>query len=144
MGMSKFLGKRKYLAINLFLFAILYFSVSFNKEYIRPSFGNLPVIGTIIGCFPNFMAAYIINLFPVSPIISKNIPINKARIIVYAISALVFLILAAEEMYPMWGASTTYDLFDILAGAAGSLFAILTFEIIANWRKDKTKTFESE
>jgi len=135
MGMSNFLNNRRYLAINLFLFAILYFSVSFNKEYVRPVYGNLPVIGTVIGSFSNFMAAYIISLFPVSPILSKNIEIKKARLIVYAISILVFLILVLEEIHPMWGASSTYDLFDILASAIGSVFAILTFEIIINWRK---------
>jgi len=81
------------------------------------------------------MAAYIISLFPVSPIISKNIKIKKTRIIVYTISTLVFLILTAEEIYQIWGASTQYDLFDILASAVGSLLAILTFEIIIYWRR---------
>ena len=140
MVMSKILKNRKYLAINLILFAILYLSVTFNKEFIRPVYGNSPIIGIITGSFSNFMAAYIISLFPVSPIISKKIKIKKARIIVYTISILVFLILTAEEIHPMWGASTQYDLFDILASAVGSLLAILTFEIIINWRKRKAKT----
>ena len=141
MVMSKILKNRKYLAINLILFAILYLSVTFNKEFIRPVYGNSPIIGIITGSFSNFMAAYIISLFPVSPIISKKIKIKKARIIVYTISTLVFLILTAEEIHPMWGASTQYDLFDILASAVGSLLAILTFEIIINWRKRKHKIF---
>jgi len=139
MEMSKILKNRKYLAINLILFAFLYLSVTFNKEFIRPAYGNSPIIGIITGSFSNFMAAYIISLFPVSPIISKKIKIKKARIIVYTISTLVFLILSAEEIHPMWGASTQYDLFDILASAVGSLLAILTFEIIINWRKRKHK-----
>ena len=140
MVMSKILKNRKYLAINLILFAILYLSVTFNKEFIRPVYGNSPIIGIITGSFSNFMAAYIISLFPVSPIISKKIKIKNARIIVYTISTLVFLILTVEEMHPMWGASTQYDLFDILASAVGSLLAILTFEIIINLRK-KQKIF---
>ena len=144
MEMSKILKNRKYLAINLILFAILYLSVTFNKEFIRPVYGNSPIIGIITGSFSNFMAAYIISLFPVTPIISKKIMIKKARIIVYTISTLVFLILTAEELHPMWGASTQYDLFDILASAVGSLLAILTFEIIINWRKRKHKIFLSE
>jgi hypothetical protein len=41
----------------------------------------------------------------------------------------------------MWGASTQYDLFDILASAVGALFAMLTFEIIIHWRKRKHKIF---
>jgi hypothetical protein len=141
MEMSKTLKNRKYIAINLILFAILYLSVTFNKEFIRPVYGNSPIIGIITGSFPNFMAAYIISLFPVAPIFSKKINIKKARIIVYTISTLVFLILAAEEIHPIWGASTQYDLFDILASAVGSLLAILTFEIIINWRKRKHKIF---
>ena len=43
--------------------------------------------------------------------------------------------LTAEEIYQIWGASTQYDLFDILASAVGCLLAILTFELIINWRK---------
>jgi len=121
------------------LFAVLYLSVTFNKEYIRPAYGNSPIIGIITGSFPNFMAAYIISLFPVSPIISKNIKIKKARIIVYTISILVFFILTAEEIHPMWGASTQYDLYDILASAVGSLLSILTFELITK-RRIKSKT----
>lgn len=139
MEMLKILQNRKYLAINLILLAILYLSVTFNKEFIRPAYGNSPIIGIISGSFSNFMAAYIISLFPVSPIINKNINIKKGRIIVYAISILVFLILTVEEIHPMLGASTQYDLFDILASAVGSLFAILTFEIIINWRNRKHK-----
>ena len=133
--MSTLLKNRKYLAINLILFAILYLSVSFNKEFIRPVYGSLPVIGIITGSFSNFMAAYIISLFPVSQIISKKIKIENARIIVYTVSTLVFLILTIEEIHPMFGASTQYGLFDIMASALGSILAILTFEFLINWRK---------
>ena len=35
-----------------------------------------------------------------------------------------------EEIKPMWGAGTQYDLYDILAGAIGSLAAIITFELL--------------
>jgi len=120
---------RKYLAINLILFAILYLSVSFNKEFIRPIYGHSPIIGIITGSFSNFMAAYIISLFPIAAIIAKSIKIIKARLIIYVVSILVFIILTIEELKPMWGASTQYDLFDILASGLGSLLAILTFEI---------------
>ena len=140
MEQNKIFKNKRYIAINLILFAILYLSVTFNKEFIRPVYGQSPIIGILTGSFSNFMAAYIISLFPVSPIISKKIKIKNARIIVYTISTLVFLILTVEEMHPMWGASTQYDLFDILASAVGSLLAILTFEVIINLRK-KQKIF---
>ncbi len=137
MGIIK---NRKYIAINLILFAILFLSVTFNKEFIRSVYGNSPIIGIITGSFSNFMAAYIISLFPIAPILAKNIDIKKARIIIYAISILVSLILTIEEIFPMWGASTQYDFFDILANGIGSVLAILTFELIIIKKKKQTKT----
>lgn len=82
--------KRKYLAVNLILFAVLYLSVTFNKEFIRPVYGYSPIIGIITGSFSNFMAAYIISLFPIAPILVKNIDLKKARLIIYSVSILVF------------------------------------------------------
>ena len=139
MELNKIIKNKRYIAINLILFAILYFSVAYNKEFIRPVYGQSPIIGIITGSFSNFMAAYIISLFPISPIFAKSVVIKKARIIIYMTSIIVFLILTIEELKPMWGASTQYDLFDILANGLGSLFAILTFEIIIIWRKRKNK-----
>ena len=129
MEQNKIFKNKRYIAINLILFAILYLSVTFNKEFIRPVYGQFPIIGILTGSFSNFMAAYIISLFPIAPIIAKNIKIKKARLIIYVVSILVFIILTIEELKPMWGASTQYDLFDILASGLGSLLAILTFEI---------------
>ncbi len=131
--------KRKYLAVNLILFAVLYLSVTFNKEFIRPVYGYSPIIGIITGSFSNFMAAYIISLFPIAPILVKNIDLKKARLIIYSVSILVFLILTIEELNPMWGASTQYDLFDILASGIGSILAILTFELLNINQKKWTK-----
>ena len=129
MEQSKIFRNKRYIAINLILFALLYLSVTFNKEFIRPLYGQTPIIGILTGSFSNFMAAYIISLFPIAPIIAKNIKIKKARLIIYVVSILVFIVLTIEELKPMWGASTQYDLFDILASGLGSLLAILTFEI---------------
>jgi VanZ family protein len=126
MGIIK---NRKYLAINLILFAILYFSVSFNKEYIRPVYGHSPIIGIITGSFSNFMAAYIVSLFSVAAILAKKIEIKKAKLIFYVISILVFIILTIEELKPFVSASKTYDIYDILASGLGSFLAILTFEV---------------
>ncbi len=120
---------RKYLAINLILFAILYLSISFNKEFIRPIYGHSPIIGIITGSFSNFMAAYIISLFSVAAILAKKIEIKKAKLIFYVISILVFIILTIEELKPFVSASKTYDIYDILASGLGSFLAILTFEV---------------
>ena len=127
---NKVFKNKRYIAINLILFAILYLSITFNKDFIRPIYGQTPIIGVITGSFSNFMAAYIISIFPLSPILVKNIELKKARVIIYLISILVFLILTIEELQPMWGASTQYDIFDILASGLGSLLAIFTFELI--------------
>jgi len=129
MEQNKIYKNKRYIAINLILFAVLYLTVTFNKEFIRPIYGNTPIIGIITGSFSNFMAAYIISLFPVAPLLSRNIEIKKARLIIYVTSILVFLILTIEELKPFVSASKTYDIYDILASGLGSLIAILTFEV---------------
>lgn len=127
--------KKKTIIINIFLFALLFGLISLNKEIIRPLYSHSPLIKILTGSFPNFIAAYIISLLPVTPIISKKIKIKKARIIVYTISTLVFLILTAEELHPMWGVSKVCDYYDIIASGLGAILAILTYELILLKRK---------
>jgi glycopeptide antibiotics resistance protein len=95
--------KFRYVGINLILFAILYFSVTFNKEYIRPVYGGTPFLGILTGSFSNFMAAFIISLFPLAPLIAKKTGVKKS--------------------------SKVYDIYDIIASGLGSVLAILLFEI---------------
>ncbi len=57
--------------------------------------------------------------------------------IVYVFAVIVFLILSIEEIIPMWGASTYYDLYDIIASAMGSALAILTYEIIGSFKNSR-------
>ena len=120
--------KKKYLIINLLLFAFLFLSVSFNKEYLRPNSYNLPVINILTGSFPNFIAAFIICLFPLKFISDKNIKTD--RIIFYISSVLIFTVLTFEELNLLFGASTQFDTYDIIASGIGSLLAVLIFEII--------------
>ena len=127
---SKLMNKKKYIVINIFLFAVLYLLVTFNKEFIRPVYGSRPVIGIITGSFSNFFAAYIVSLFSIAPILSRNIRIKMARIIFYIIAIMVFTILTIEEIKPFVSVSKTYDVYDIIASGLGSLLAILTFEIV--------------
>ncbi len=121
--------KIKSIAVNLFLFAFLYLSVSFNKEYIRPVYGNMPFWGIITGSFSNFMAAYIISMFSLAPIVANRVKLVRARLIFFSISVLAFIILTIEEVKPFVDASKVYDTYDIIASGIGSLFAILTFEL---------------
>ena len=128
-------NKRRLLATNVLLFALLFLLVTFNKEYLRPAFSHVPIVGILTGSLPNFLAACTISLGVVNAVVSRR-P-ERARLFVYICSSLVFLVLTIEEFRPMWGASTQYDLFDILASGAGSLTAILTYELIVRSRKDK-------
>ena len=100
-----------------------------NKEILRPEFSHILFIEILTGSFPNFIAAYIISLAFVNPVLIRK-PQN-GRLIVYVGSVLVFTILAIEEIIPMWGASTYYDSFDILASGLGTILSIITFELMA-------------
>jgi hypothetical protein len=120
------MSRIRLVAVNLLLFAALYLLVTFNKEYLRPALWDVPVLGTITGCLPNFLAAMLISLGVVNAVISKKPA--RGRLIVYAASAVVFLILAVEELRPMWGASTVFDVWDIVASALGSAVAVLVYE----------------
>ncbi len=130
----KIQGKKRVLIFNSILFAILFLSISFNKEVLRPLYGNISFVGIVTGCFPNFIAAFIISLCFMNGIVAKK-P-KYERLIVYISSILVFVILTLEELIPMWGASTHYDLFDIIASGVGSILAITIFEIIVSKRKN--------
>ena len=134
----------RYVAINFIFFAVLYFIVSINKDIFRPIFRNRQILGIITGSFPNFIAAYIISLFPISPVLSRNLNIRRSRIIIYLVAALVFIILTIEEISPFIGASETFDLYDIIGNGMGSVCAVLTFELIfekkINNQKDKKIT----
>lgn len=125
--------KLRTLAINIFLFALLFGLISFNKETIRPAYGHIPIVSILTGSFPNFIAAYIISMTIINGVLMRK-P-NHQHLIVFLSSTIIFLILAFEEFRPMWGASSYYDIFDIVASGLGSLLAILTFETLLAFRK---------
>ena len=121
-------NKKKVIAINALLFAALFGLVSLNKEILRPALNNSSLLKILTGCFPNFIAAYFISLAFVSAVLIRKF--KHGRLIVYSSSIVVFVILTIEELKPMWGASTHYDTFDILASGVGSAFAIFTYELL--------------
>lgn len=122
---------------NILLFALLFGLVTMNKKLIRPNFEHIPLINILAGCFPNFIAAFLISLAIINAVLIKN-P-GKGRVIAYAGSAFVFLVLTFEEFKPIWGASEYFDSFDILASGFGSLLSVLLFELINHSRKNKQK-----
>ena len=121
-------SKKKVLVINAFLVAVLFGLVSLNKEVLRPALNSSHLLIILTGCFPNFIAAYLISLAFVSAVLIRKL--KRGRLIIYLWSIAVFVILMVEEIKPMWGASTQYDTFDIIASGVGSTLAILTFELI--------------
>jgi len=130
-------NKKKILVVNLFLFAFLFGIISLNKEIIRPIYNHTPIIRILTGSFPNFIATYIVSIFFVNAVVIKN-P-KYGRLIVYIGSFIVFLLMAIEELKPLWGVSKTYDYYDILASGIGAILAILTYELIVVKRKKLNK-----
>jgi len=124
-------NRKKVIVINAFLFAALFGLVSLNKEILRPALNNSSLLKNLSGCFPNFIAAYIISLAIVLAVLIRKI--KHGRLIVYISSIAVFAILMIEEIKPMWGANTYYDTFDIIASAVGSSIAIITYELLKKW-----------
>ena len=124
----KFKRGARIIGLNLLIIASLFGLVSLNKEILRPASIHSGFARTLTGCFPNFIAAYLISLAFVNAVLSKQ-P-KHSRVIVFLSSAVIFIILSFEELRPLWGASTHYDPWDIAASGLGSLLAIFTFELI--------------
>jgi len=119
--------------MNLFLFGLLFGLVTLNKEILRPSLSDIPIVKSMLGCFPNFVAAFIISLFFVNAALTMES--GYSRFLVFFGSLFVFAVLTIEELRPMWGASTHYDVLDIVASGVGSLLAIFTYELTLVTRK---------
>jgi hypothetical protein len=135
---DKLKNKKRVLTINAILFAALFGLISFNKEFLRPTLNNSELLKILTGCFPNFIAAYIISTAAVTAVVIRKI--KHGRLIVYTSSIIFSAILIIEELKPMWGASEHYDTYDIIASVVGSFLAIMTFELlirIEKWREVK-------
>jgi ABC-type uncharacterized transport system permease subunit len=128
-------NRKKVIAINALLIAALFGLVSLNKEILRPAAVNSDFLKVLTGCFPNFIAAYLISLASVSAVLFRNL--KYGRLIVYSFSIIVFSILMIEELKPIWGASTYYDTYDIIASGVGSILAILTYELLILSKKGR-------
>jgi hypothetical protein len=127
--------KLKLIGINILLFALLFGLVTINKQVLRTTFNHSPFSLILTGSFPNFIAAYLISLCVVNPVLIRNPKFGRP--IVYIMSLVIMTLLIFEEIKPMWGASTQYDTYDMIGSAIGSLFAILTYEFLKFRQKDK-------
>lgn len=130
-----FKNKKRVIAINAILFAALFGLISLNKEFLRPTLNNSELLKILTGCFPNFIAAYIISIVAVTAVVIREI--KHGRLFIYISSIVVSAILIIEELKPMWGASEHFDKYDIIASVVGSAFAIMTFELIIRKKKSR-------
>jgi branched-subunit amino acid transport protein AzlD len=125
----------KLIGINILLFIILFGLVTFNKQYLRPTFNHSQFALVLTGSFPNFIAAYLICLCVVNAVLIRKPKFGRQ--IIYALSFMVMAILIIEEYKSIWGASTQFDINDIIGSALGSLLAILTYEYLSFRKKFK-------
>ncbi len=128
---------KKAIAVNAILFATLFGLISLNKEFLRPTLVNSEFQKILTGCFPNFIAAYVISLLSVSAVLIRKI--KHGRLIVCISALIVFIILMIEEVKPMFEASETYDIYDIIASGLGSFFTIITYELLVLYGKKHIK-----
>lgn len=135
-------SKFRVVLINIFLFGFLFGLVSLNKELLRPLLSHIPFMTPVTGSFPNFIAAYVISLFFVNGVVIMA-P-RHSRLLVYLGSLVVFALLTLEEVDPVWGVSTCYDMLDIIATGVGSLLAIVTYELIVIRRKATSTSAKTE
>ena len=77
-----FENRKKVIAVNAILLAVLFGLVSLNKEILRPALNNSGFLKVLTGCFPNFIAAYLISLAFVSAVLIRKL--KHGRLIVYS------------------------------------------------------------
>ena len=89
-----------------------------------------------------FMAAYIISLCVVNPVITTK-P-RFGRTMVYTSSFIISAILTIEEFTSIVGASEHFDIYDIIASVLGSTLAILTYELINYRQKNRLRKIDTK
>jgi cytosine/uracil/thiamine/allantoin permease len=118
---------KKIIGINLTLFLLLVGLVYINKTVFRPTFNETPFEQILTGSFPTFIAAFLISLCAVNPVLIRR-P-RSGRLIVYLASLLVLTVLILDELKSI-GASQQFDIYDIIGAVLGSILAVLTFEYL--------------
>lgn len=124
----------KIVGINLTLFLLLVLLIYINKTVFRPTFNENYLAQILTGSFPNFIAAFLISLCAVNPVLIRKPRLG--RLIVYLGSLLIILALILDELESI-GASRQYDINDIAGSVLGSLLAILTYEYLNHRQKRK-------
>ena len=142
--MGKKISKKeifKLIGINILLFILLFGLVTINKQFFRPTFNHSHFVLILTGSFPNFIAAYLISLCVVNAVIIRKPKFGRQ--IIYVLSFIIMAILIFEEFKSIWGASTQFDIYDIIGSAIGSLLAILTYEYLNFRQKNRLKRIDN-
>jgi len=126
----------KIIGINMTLFLMLVGLIYINKTVFRPTFNETHMAQILTGSFPNFIAAFLISLCAVNPVIIRK-P-RFGRLIVYSGALLTMLVLILDESESI-GASKLYDINDIAGSILGSLLAVLTYEYLSHRQKRKSE-----
>jgi len=121
------MSRKKLLITNFILFALLFILISINKDYLRPQFSHQLYGMIITGCLPNFIAAFIISLMMLNALMIKLAKFQHQ--LLYLIPVLIFAILTFEEFVPLWGASSHFDIYDIIASGIGAILSLLTYKL---------------
>jgi len=125
----------KIIGINLTLFLLLVVLIYINKTFFRPTFNETRLEQILTGSFPTFIAAFLISLFAVNPVLIKKPRLG--RLLVYLASLGTMTVLILDELESI-GASKQYDIYDIVGSILGALLAVLTFEYL-NYRQKRKK-----
>ncbi len=131
----------KIVGINLTLFLLLVLLIYINKTVFRPTFNENYFAQILTGSFPNFIAAFLISLCVVNPVLIRKPRLG--RLIVYLGSLFTMLALILDELESI-GASRQYDINDIAGSVLGSLLAILTYEYLNHRHKRKRENKSDE
>ncbi|WP_456866823.1 hypothetical protein [Galbibacter sp. BG1] len=100
-----------------------------NKEFLRPKYGSLPVIGIVLGSLPNFLGAFCYSVIAIEFLpMKRRYSGREAGLITFVI----FIILTVEEFYPFLTATKTFDYYDILASGLGSILVVFYYEWLNN------------
>jgi hypothetical protein len=129
----------KIMGINLTLALLLFGLIYINKTVFRTTFNNTHFAQILTGSFPSFIAALLISLCVVNPVLIKKPRLG--RLIVYSISLCILSILIIDELKSIV-ASKQYDIYDIIGSIIGSTLAIMTYEYIYHRQNSKMKRIE--
>ena len=108
----------KILGVKLIPGILFYGFVYFNKTVFRPAFRDIHFVQVLTGSFPSFIAAFLIGLVVVNPVLVKK-P-RFGRLIVFCVKCVLIL----DELKSI-GASTQFDINDMAGSIIGSVLAVI-------------------